>query len=163
MSNNNSQKQKYNSVPFIVFTPIEKNKKYSTFVLWLSFFLSIVILIVTLRGGISFSQETLKEMAEFTLNLVFVTSALGLTMFTLPIKIVHPDKDKIILSYIGTSILLVSISIFTYILSYCAFLNITFINSFDLFSLYFCFMIFIICRCITSISCTIVAYFNIRN
>lgn len=159
-------KNKFIPALFSIFTPFKYSKNISSFFIGLSLFLSIVTFVYVIMGKLSFSQEQLKEIADFTLNLVFVIAAVGLTIFTLPIKTTHSehsDKEKIMFSYIGTSILIASISIFTYILSYCPFMNITFMGKFDIFSVYFCAMFIILCRSLSSIITTIVAYFNIKD
>lgn len=104
-----------------------------------------------------FSQEELKNFSDFTLNIIFVIAALGFTIFTLPISKVHPEKDKIIFSYIGQICVIASIAIFTYIVSYCNFLPTT------VFGIYFCGMFFILCGCITKLLAVIVGYFDIRD
>lgn len=117
----------------------------------------IYILFKVLNGSYTFSQEALKDFADFTLNIIFVIAALGFTIFTLPISRIHPEKDKIIFSYIGQTCVMASIAIFTYIVSYCNFL------SAKVFGLYFCAMFFILCGCITKLLAVIVGYFDIRD
>ncbi len=153
----------HNVIPSTVFTPFKKNRIRTAIFAILSFLLSVFMLIKVLLGELSFNQEQLNSMADFTLNLVFVVAALGLTIFTLPLKNEHPEKDTILFSYIGTSLLIASISVFTYILSYCDFLNVSIFNITDLFSIYFCAMLMLVCRCITSILSAIIAYFDIKD
>lgn len=155
-------KNNHNAVPTLIFTPFKKNKRWITVFTFLSLALSTIMLFFVLFGNLSFNQEQLNGMADFTLNLVFVVAALGLTIFTLPLKTEQPEKDKIMLSYIGTSLLIASISIFTYILSFCSFLNVSTFNQVDIFSIYFCAMLILVCRCITSLLSAIVAYFDIK-
>lgn len=125
----------------------------------LSMMLSVIILINVIRQKYIFTYEELKELADFTLNIVFVIAALGFTIFTLPIDKDknHPRKDNIIFSYIGYVFTLASISIFAYIISYCKFFSSLIL------SLYFCAMLLMLCGCITKLLATIVAYFNIRD
>lgn len=156
-------KEKHIAVPAIVFTPFKKTKRRITFFTFLSLVLSVYMVYKVLFTNLSFNQEQLNEMADFTLNLVFVVAALGLTIFTLPLKTEQPEKEKIMLSYIGSSLLIATISIFTYILSFCDFLNLHFIYQADVFSFYFCLMLVLVCNCITSILSAIVAYFDIKD
>ena len=159
----NKKNTTHNAIPSIVFTPLKNSKRWIAFFTFLSLIFSTIMLFSVIFGVLSFNQEQLNGMADFTLNLVFVVAALGLTIFTLPLDSIHPKKDEIILSYIGTTLLIVSISIFTYILSFCDFLNICIFNQCDIFSIYFCAMLLLVCRSITSLLATIVAYFNIRE
>lgn len=153
----------HNPIPSLVFTPFKTTKKVTVFFTFLSLILLFIMFFMVLFGKLSFTQDQLNGMANFTLNLVFVVAAIGFTIFSLPIETIHPEKDKIMLSYIGTSLLLASISIFTYILSFCDPLNICIFNQANVFSIYFCAMLALVCRCITSLLSTIVAYFDIKE
>ena len=153
----------HNSVPSIVFTPFKTSKKISLLFSIFSFILSLIILFFVLFDKLSFNQEELNGLADFTLNFVFVVAALGLTIFTLPINTKQPEKNKVIFSYIGTTLQMASISLFSYILSFCDFLNISIFKHITVFSLYFCAMLLLMCRCITSILSAIIAYFDIRD
>lgn len=150
---------KNNSLPNLVFVPFKTSKKFSVFFIILSMMLSVIILINVIRQKYIFTYEELKELADFTLNIVFVIAALGFTIFTLPINKDknHPRKDNIIFSYIGYVFTLASISIFAYIISYCKFFSSLIL------SLYFCAMLLMLCECITKLLAAIVAYFNIRD
>lgn len=159
----NESSNNLNKIPSAVFTPFKTSKNLCVFFIGVSFILSIGLLLSAIFGKTSFTQTQLKEIAEFTLNLVFVIAAIGLTIFTLPIKSQHPEKDTIILTYIGTSLFIATSSIFSYILSYCTFFNIIVFKNLDVFSLYFCAMLFMISMCILIFISTIIAYFNIRD
>ncbi len=152
---------KNNSLPNLVFVPFKTSKKISVFFMLLSMTLSVIILINVIRQKYIFTYEELKELANFTLNIVFVIAALGFTIFTLPIEVDkdknHLRKDNIIFSYIGYVFILASIAIFAYIISYCKFFSSLIL------SLYFCAMLLILCGCITKLLAAIVAYFNIRD
>lgn len=128
-------------------------------ILHFSFLLSFIMLIYVITGKIHFSQKQLKETAEFTINLVFAISALGISIFTLPIKRkITKKKKKIMLNYLGTCLYITSVSILTYILSFCTFFNITIIKKFDIFSLYFCVMLFMICKSMLYNICATITY-----
>lgn len=164
MKKTNSTNNKFNSVPPSIFTPFKKGKLYTNLFMVLSLLLSAWMLINVLLGKMSFTPEQLKDMSGFTLTSVFVVATLGFTIFSvIKPEEEHPKKNQILFSYIGTSFLIASISIFSYILSYFEFLNVYIYNTVNFFSIYFCAMILLICRCITSILSTIVAYFNIKE
>lgn len=153
MSNNNQN----NSIPKVVFTPFKTSRIISVIFMFLSMILSVAILYNVIIGNYNFTPDELRNFADFSLNIIFVIAALGFTIFTLPISQTHPEKDKILFSYIGNTFVLASIAIFTYIISYCAFLP-DFV-----FGLYFCVMFFMLCGSITKLLATIIAYFNVRN
>ena len=138
-------------------------KNLSIFFMALSMALSVWMLFKSFLGQISFSGEQLNDMAGFSLTFVFIVATLGFTIFSVIKTDEHPQKNKILFSYIGTSFLIASIAVFTYILSYCDFLNVQVFGKADIFSIYFCAMFLLISRCITSILATIIAYFNIKE
>lgn len=155
--NTSNIKAQHNSLPKIVFTSFRICRIISTFFMVASMCISVYIIYNILKGVYSFSHEELKDFADFTLNIIFVIAALCFTIFTLPISKVHPEKDKIMLSYIGQICVMASTAIFTYIVSYCTFLPKI------IFGLYFCAMIFVLCGCITKLLAVIVGYFDIRD
>lgn len=160
MTNNNKS---FNNVPSIVFTSFKTGKNLSVLFMTMSMLLSLWMLIKSFLGQISFSAEQLNDMAGFSLTFVFIVATLGFTIFSVIKTEEHPQKNKILFSYVGTSFLIASIAVFTYILSYCDFLNVKVLGEADIFSIYFCAMFLLICRCITSILATIIAYFNIKE
>lgn len=140
----------------LIFIPFKTAKCISIVFIVLSILLDVFLICLAIKQHDIFTQEELKELATFTLNIVFVIAALGFTIFTLPILSAHSNKDEIILSYIGWICIIASISIFTYIVSYCNFLPPI------VFSLYFCIMLFVLCFCMTKLLSTIIAYFDIK-
>lgn len=160
MANKNND---FNNISSIVFTSFKTGKNLSILFTILSMILSLWMLIKAFLGQISFSAEQLNDMAGFSLTFVFIVATLGFTIFSVIKTEEHPQKNNILFSYVGTSFLIASISVFTYILSYCDFLNVQVFGKADIFSIYFCAMFFLICRCITSILATIIAYFNIKE
>lgn len=152
-----SNKNQNNNIPKVVFTPFKTCKIMSVIFICLSMILSIIIFINVITKKYNFTPDELKNFADFTLNIIFVIAALGFTIFTLPISQAHPEKDKILFSYIGNAFVFASIAILTYIISFCAFFP-------DIvFGLYFCVMFFILCISLTKLLATIIAYFNIRD
>lgn len=137
--NTSTIKEQHNALPKTVFTPFKISRIISTIFMILSMGVSVYIFYNVMNGAYTFSREELKDFADFTLNIIFVIAALGFTIFALPISKIHPEKDKIIFSYIGQTCVLASIAIFTYIVSYCNFLPTV------VFGMYFCGMFFILC------------------
>lgn len=160
MTNNNKS---FNNVPSIVFTSFKTRKNLSVLFMTMSMLLSLWMLIKSFLGQISFSAEQLNDMAGFSLTFVFIVATLGFTIFSVIKTEEYSHKNEILFSYVGTSFLIASIAVFTYILSYCDFLNVKVFGEADIFSIYFCTMFPLICRCITSILATIIAYFNIKE
>lgn len=154
--NKNNTNNNQNSVPGIVFPSFKKTKKYISFFSFLSLILSLYISYKVIIGDLYFSYEQLNDLSQLILNVILVIVALGFTIFTLPIKSDQPKKEELLSSYIGTSLLLTIISIFSLILSYFTFFSI-YVSS-----LYFCILLIILCKSFTSLVATIVAYFNIR-
>lgn len=157
----NSQSN-FNAIPPSLFS-LKTSKFFSTLFIMLSTIFSMILFILVICGQITFTDIQLKESAEFTLNLVFIVSAWGLAIFTLPIKSDQPQKENIILRYIGSTLVIASLSIFAYILSYCSFMNIKIFNSFDIYSIYFCAMLVFTSFCLVNIFSTIIAFFNIKE
>ena len=118
---------------------------------------------MVLSGQISFSREQLNNLSQFLLSFVFIVATLGFTIFSLNKNHEQPLKKQILLSYVGNLLLISSISIFTYILSFCDFLNIKFFGKFDVFSIYFCAILLLICHCIIHLLSTVIAYFDIKE
>lgn len=156
-NNTSNNKEQHNRLPKVVFTPFKTSRIICVCLMIFSMLLSAYIFYNVLNGNCTFSQDELKNFADFTLNIIFVIAALGFTIFTLPISKVHPERDKIIFSYIGQTCVMASIAIFTYIVSYCNFLPTV------IFGMYFCVMFFILCGCITKLLAVIVGYFDIRD
>ncbi|EXG87896.1 hypothetical protein K413DRAFT_4798 [Clostridium sp. ASBs410] len=148
---------KINAIPKSVFTPFKNSKAISVFFSLICTLFSLIILVNVLLGKISFSVEQLREVCNFTISFIFAISALGFTIFSIHLKQEHPKKEDIIFSYIGEIILLASMNIFAYIIS---FLN--FLPSFTL-GIMSCSLLFLLSRCISGLLSTIVAYFNIRD
>lgn len=156
-------KKEINSIPPIVFTPFKKNRNYSALLMYLSMSLSIFIFIRVILGDIAFTQEQLRTLCEFTLNTVFVIAALVVGIFALSISDNHPEKEKVVFSYIGQISTIASVVIFSYILSYCDFFNIKLWREITVFSLYFCCILIFLSGCVIRLLSSVVAYFNIRD
>ncbi len=72
-----------------------------------------------ITGKLCFSLEQVKNIIGFTFNIIFVFAAFIFTIFGLHDEIKsHPQKNKILLDYIGQCLLLIAISISVYISSY---------------------------------------------
>jgi len=158
---NSSNNHTVNSVPSIVFTPFEISRNAIMILMFLSVALCIYLFVNVSLNNLAFSPEQLNDLSGFVLNLILVIAALGFSIFTLPISTAQTRKEELLLSYIGQSLVITSIAIFSYIISYCPFL----INVWNgkVISLYFCVCLFVICKSITGLTSTIIAYFNIRN
>lgn len=159
--NRNKNKQhatKINSIPKIIFTPFRRSKNLSIFFTFLAMLSSLIIIYSVLTNEISFTEIDLRELVNFVVTFIFSVSALGFTIFSIKLKEEHPKKNEIVFSYIGQIILLTAVSIFAYIISFLSF----FIPSSTI-SMAFCLLLILLCRCITSLLSTIVAYFNIRD
>ncbi len=156
----NKNKKQYNQLPSLIFTKFKTSKFISVIFMLLSMLLTVFLLVLVILGNLTFSSDQLQNLANFVLNTIFVISALGFTIFSLPLKDVHPQKNEIVFSYIGQTFLLASIAIFAYVVSYCEFLSFKYL---DIPSVYFCLMLLLLFNSITGILSSIVAYFNIRN
>lgn len=159
--NKNKNKQhaaEINSIPKIIFTPFKKNRNLSVFFTLLSMISSLIIIYSVLTNKISFTEIDLRELVDFVVTFIFSVSALGFTIFSISLKEEHPKKNEIVFSYIGQIIFLTAVSIFAYIIS---FLN--FVIPSSTISIAFCLLLILLCRCITGLLSTIVAYFNIRD
>lgn len=159
--NKNKNKQhaaEINSIPKIIFTPFKKSRNLSVFFTLLSMISSLIIIYSVLTNKISFTEIDLRELVDFVVTFIFSVSALGFTIFSISLKEEHPKKNEIVFSYIGQIIFLTAVSIFAYIISFLNF----FIPSSTI-SIAFCLLLILLCRCITGLLSTIVAYFNIRD
>lgn len=153
--------QPVNTVPGIVFTPLKESRITITILMYLSMGLSIYLLYSVMINKLAFSPEQLKDLSGFVLNLVLVIAALGFSIFSLPITTAQPKKEELLFSYIGQILCLASITVLSYIISYCPFL----IRAWNekLISLYVCICLLLMSGCILRLLATIVAYFNIRD
>lgn len=159
--NNNKNKQhaaKINSIPKMIFTPFNKSKNFSLLITLFSMISSLLIIYFVITNEISFTEIDLRELVDFVVTFIFSVSALGFTIFSISLKEEHPQKNEIVFSYIGQIIFLTAVSVFAYIIS---FLN--FVIPSSTISIAFCLLLILLCRCITGLLSTIVAYFNIRD
>lgn len=158
MNKNKNNAAEINSIPKIIFTPFKKSRNLSVFFTLLSMISSLIIIYSILTNKISFTEIDLRELVDFVVTFIFSVSALGFTIFSISLKEEHPKKNEIVFSYIGQIIFLTAVSIFAYIISFLNF----FIPSSTI-SIAFCLLLILLCRCITGLLSTIVAYFNIRD
>ncbi|KIL09238.1 hypothetical protein SR42_09740 [Clostridium botulinum] len=163
MSNVNNK----NSIPKILFTPLKHLKTYFCIINTLS-----LIAIFFCFFYVDFKPDNLAKLSELTLNIAFVVGALGITIFSLKLDSTNKgkevqskeDKNKLILSYIGTILVCSSSALLGYILYL---LNLNF--SFSLFGfnitiikLYCIVSLMLILRMLTSTLSTLICYFNVR-
>lgn len=136
-----------------VVTNIKRYVSMSKYLIDISTLLLIVLLYFVLSNKIEFNSDNLRDLTNFILTTIIALSAMGFTIFSLPIKNNNSDKDKIIFGYIGHTIFLVSYCMLSYIVSCLNFPSITV-------SIYFCFTLFMLCRCITRTLLCLILYFN---
>ncbi|WP_271810570.1 hypothetical protein [Clostridium beijerinckii] len=171
--NKNGKDIGYNSMSSLIFTPFKVSKKIVANLSLLS-----VILIVIFGWRVNFETKDLKEISQFALNIVLVIGAMGIAIFAIPFnkneinnKI---DKKEIMLRFIGDFGILISGSIFCYVLSFIIeiipewSMNIPGLNidvSFPKFIVKtFCILAMIfIANAVSQTFATLVAYFNIRD
>lgn len=113
------QTSKPESIPKNLLKPFKTSYTKALFITRGSSLILFYILFMILQGKLYFTLEQLKNIIPFTFNIIFVFAAFVLTIFVTHEKIKsHPQKDKILLDYIGQCLFLISISIFVYIMSY---------------------------------------------
>jgi len=96
---------------------------FSEFIFLISIILNCVLFYMAYQEYIKINLSIIREFADFTVSFLFASSAMGFTIFTLIKKKESPQKKDLILSYVGRTILLASISVFCYCISYFDFLN----------------------------------------
>ncbi len=158
-SKQSKDETKVNSVPNLVFRPFRSCKLIVVVLCFLSMAICMWLFwhVVFIRD-ILFAAEELREIANLALNIVLVVGALGLTIFLLPIGSKQDQNEKLLIRYVGNTLVLASVTVLGYIISYCDSLIPQIV-----FGVYSIAMLISLCSCLIRTISTMVAYFNIRD
>lgn len=146
----------HNNIPKFIFTPFKTSRLIFACFIFFSIILSLIIFYKIIIGKLVFTQEELRNLANFTLNIILIIAAFGFSIFSFTTTKLHPKKDEILFRYIGQNFVLISITICTYIISYCDLPAVVF-------NMCFCVVLVLLISCVARLLSTIVAYFDIRD
>ena len=152
---NTNNNYNINSVPDIVFRSFKSCRNICIF-----FNIFSALAIIWFGSRHPFVSDNLKDISDFSTNIIFVIGALGISIFSLPIdknnKYLQDKKPKIMIRYIGSIFVYSSICAFGYALSFLD------QNAYNI-KLYCISGLILLPTFVTITIATIVSYFNIRK